>query len=65
MGQAIQLQVDAEAWLAEPGPILLLAGPGTGKTHQLALRVKHLVESKKVSPQAIHTAIFQAQFLLA
>jgi len=27
-----------------PGPVLLLAGPGTGKTYQLARRIKWLVE---------------------
>jgi DNA helicase-2/ATP-dependent DNA helicase PcrA len=39
------------------GPALLLAGPGTGKTYQLALRVKFLVEQKQVAPEQIpHSA---------
>ena len=33
-----------------PGPVLLLAGPGTGKTYQLARRVKWLLEERAVSP---------------
>ncbi len=35
------------------GPILLLAGPGTGKTYRLAKRIKHLVVESKVSPSEI------------
>jgi superfamily I DNA/RNA helicase len=50
-------QVVAEPW-KEEGPVLLLAGPGTGKTHQLALRVKYLVESKEISPQSIAVITF-------
>jgi DNA helicase-2/ATP-dependent DNA helicase PcrA len=56
--KATQLIVDANAWCAEPGPILLLAGPGTGKTHQLALRIKFLVETKKISPEGIAVITF-------
>jgi superfamily I DNA/RNA helicase len=50
-------QVVPEPW-KEEGPILLLAGPGTGKTHQLAFRIKDLVENKTVSPQAITVIAF-------
>jgi DNA helicase-2/ATP-dependent DNA helicase PcrA len=50
-------QVVPEPW-KERGPILLLAGPGTGKTHQLALRIKDLVENKHVSPQSITVITF-------
>ncbi len=35
------------------GPTLLLAGPGTGKTTNLAKRIKFLVEEKRVSPENI------------
>jgi len=42
------------------GPVLLLAGPGTGKTHQLALRVKFLVEEKKADPDNITVITFTA-----
>src|SRR5713226_7682057 len=51
------LQVVPEPW-KEEGPILLLAGPGTGKTHQLVLRIKDLVENKHVSPQSITVITF-------
>lgn len=32
------------AVLAGPGPVLVLAGPGTGKTHTLMARVRHLLD---------------------
>lgn len=40
------------------GPALLLAGPGTGKTYQLAKRVKYLIEEKNVSPDSITVITF-------
>jgi len=43
------------------GPILLLAGPGTGKTHQLALRIKFLVEEKYVNPELITVITFTGE----
>jgi len=43
-----------------PGPILLLAGPGTGKTHQLAKRIKYLIEEKNVAPNNITVISFTA-----
>ena len=58
MGPDFPLKVDSNAWCAEPGPILLLAGPGTGKTHQLALRIKFLVEKKKIPADAIAVVTF-------
>jgi len=42
------------------GPVLLLAGPGTGKTHQLALRIKFLVEENNVDPGQITVITFTA-----
>jgi ATP-dependent DNA helicase Rep len=42
------------------GPLLLLAGPGTGKTHQLARRIKHLVQDKQVDPKTIAVITFTA-----
>jgi DNA helicase-2/ATP-dependent DNA helicase PcrA len=42
------------------GPLLLLAGPGTGKTYQLARRIKFLVEDKGVDPQTIRVITFTA-----
>jgi len=40
------------------GPLLLLAGPGTGKTHHLAERIKYLVEEKKIAPENITVITF-------
>jgi superfamily I DNA/RNA helicase len=44
-----------------PGPILVLAGPGTGKTHQLARRVKFLIEQQQVSPDDITVITFTGE----
>jgi len=46
-----------------PGPVLLLAGPGTGKTHQLARRIKYLIEEKeeKVSAENITVITFTGE----
>jgi superfamily I DNA/RNA helicase len=43
------------------GPVLLLAGPGTGKTHQLARRVKFLIEERQVSPDSIAVITFTGE----
>lgn len=37
-------EAQSEAILAGPGPVLVLAGPGTGKTHTLMARVRHLLD---------------------
>ncbi len=42
------------------GPVLVLAGPGTGKTYQLALRTKFLVEDQAVDPKSISLITFTA-----
>ncbi len=47
-----------------PGPVLILAGPGTGKTHSLALRIKWLVEEQNVSPDEITVITFTAEAAL-
>jgi len=41
-----------------PGPILLLAGPGMGKTWQLAMRVKYLVEQRRTTPDEMTIITF-------
>jgi len=41
-----------------PGPILLLAGPGTGKTWQLGRRVKYLVEQRGAKPDEVAIITF-------
>ncbi len=43
---------------SEKGPILLLAGPGTGKTHQLALEIKHLVDEDESNRDKITVITF-------
>jgi len=40
------------------GPLLILAGPGTGKTYRLAKRIKYLIEEKDVSPEEITVITF-------
>jgi superfamily I DNA/RNA helicase len=47
-----------EIYRAFPGPILLLAGPGTGKTYNIAKRIKWLIEEKKISPEEITVITF-------
>ncbi|MBW8017429.1 MAG: ATP-dependent helicase [Planctomycetes bacterium] len=42
------------------GPMLLLAGPGTGKTYRLGKRIKYLTEEKGVSPEEITVITFTA-----
>jgi len=42
------------------GPVLLLAGPGTGKTYTLAQRVRHLVIERSVSPAEVTLITFTA-----
>jgi DNA helicase-2/ATP-dependent DNA helicase PcrA len=52
------VEIDEEPWRRHPGPILLLAGPGTGKTHQLGFRIKDLVEKRCVDPRSITIITF-------
>lgn len=40
------------------GPILIIAGPGTGKTFTLVERVKYMVEVKKINPSSILISTF-------
>lgn len=40
------------------GPALILAGPGTGKTQTLAMRIKYLAEELKISPDQITVITF-------
>lgn len=44
-----------------PGPVLVLAGPGTGKTRQLARRIKWLVQKKGVKPEEITVITFTGE----
>ena len=40
------------------GPVLIIAGPGTGKTFTLVNRVVYLISEKKVQPENILIATF-------
>jgi len=42
------------------GPLLILAGPGTGKTYQIGKRIKYLIEIVKVRPEEITVITFTA-----
>lgn len=44
----------------EDGPLLLLAGPGTGKTYRLAQRIQYLVTKRGVEPGEITVITFTA-----
>jgi DNA helicase-2/ATP-dependent DNA helicase PcrA len=58
MPQDLEFEIDDDPYRRTPGPILLVAGPGTGKTHQLARRAKHLVQNKNASPDSITVITF-------
>ena len=47
-----------EAIQTTEGPLLLIAGPGTGKTFTLVQRAVYLILEKKVSPSEILIATF-------
>lgn len=53
-----EIQEPLESYREYPGPILLLAGPGTGKTFQLANRVKFLLDVQGASPEEISIITF-------
>lgn len=40
------------------GPVLIIAGPGSGKTHTLVERIVHLVRDLRVTPESIFVATF-------
>jgi ATP-dependent DNA helicase Rep len=50
--------IEPDAYKVTGAPVLLLAGPGTGKTYQLAMRIKFLVDEQNVSPDEITVITF-------
>ena len=46
-----------EAVIAEDGPIMVIAGPGTGKTRTLTMRIAHLI-GKGIKPEEITAVTF-------
>ena len=47
-----------EAITTTEGPVLIIAGPGTGKTHTLVKRTIYLITEKKVDPGSVFIATF-------
>ena len=47
-----------QAILATEGPVLIIAGPGTGKTFTLVKRAVYLITEKEVKPENIMIATF-------
>lgn len=42
-----------EAIVATDGPVLIIAGPGSGKTFTLVERIVHLITDKGVAPESL------------
>lgn len=51
-------QEQTEAVTSIHGPVLLIAGPGSGKTRVITHRIAHLVKSQKVNPYRITAMTF-------
>ncbi len=47
-----------EAVLAGDGPVLVVAGPGTGKTKTLTVRLAYLLAERRVAPEALLAVTF-------
>lgn len=54
----MEIEEPEHSYKEYPGPILLLAGPGTGKTWQLAHRVKYLLEERGAAPSEMTVITF-------
>ncbi|MGM0806465.1 MAG: ATP-dependent helicase [Bacillota bacterium] len=47
-----------KAVITTDGPVLIIAGPGSGKTHTLVERITYLIQEKNVKPEEILMATF-------
>ena len=47
-----------EAILATDGPVLIIAGPGSGKTFTLVERIVYLITHKGVAPESLLVVTF-------
>jgi len=54
----IEIEFPLESFKEFPGPILLLASPGTGKTYQIEKRVEFLINKKNITPNEIAIITF-------
>lgn len=54
----IEIKEPSESYKEFPGPILILAGPGTGKTYQLKKRIEFLINDLKADPSEIAVITF-------
>ncbi len=54
-------EAQRRAVLYGPGPLLVSAGPGTGKTRTLTHRIAHLIKEEKVPPAHILAVTFTAK----
>ena len=59
MPSGLTLTAEQQAVVTAPeGPLLLLAGPGTGKTAVLAARIAHLISARGIAPASVLALTF-------
>lgn len=56
-------QREAVDWI--DGPVMVIAGPGTGKTEVLAVRIAHIMRQKKTAPERILALTFTESGVVA